>query len=178
MISGYINTDNAKSNMAAKIKKLILGFVGVVLTTSAGISIAQETPLTPPIGIRVVEAKDIPGLVERGAILVDARKTVEYVDGTIKGAISVPYDPERSIKDVSFDPREDKINLGKIPDKLKDYIVFCNAGSCWRSYKAVVVMMNEGYRNVYWYRGGIPDWKAKKLPIESQRPQIDSNFGR
>jgi rhodanese-related sulfurtransferase len=28
------------------------------------------------------------------------------------------------------------------------------------------VMAKAGYKNVHWYRNGVPDWKARKLPME------------
>jgi len=27
-------------------------------------------------------------------------------------------------------------------------------------------MAKAGYKNVHWYRNGVPDWKARKLPME------------
>ena len=80
--------------------------------------------------------------------------------------MSVPYDPEKSTKDVGFDSKLDKFDMSKIADKGAKYVIFCNAGSCWKSYKAAVVMAANGYTNVFWYREGVPDWKARKLPME------------
>jgi rhodanese-related sulfurtransferase len=78
----------------------------------------------------------------------------------------VPYDPEKSAKDAKFDASQDKFDMAKIADKNKDYVLFCNSGTCWKSYKAAVVMAKAGYKNVHWYRNGFPDWKTRKLPTE------------
>ena len=51
-------------------------------------------------------------------------------------------------------------------DKNAPLIFACNGGECWKSYKASVWAANQGYRNVYWFRGGFPEWKAKDLPME------------
>ncbi|KJU86804.1 rhodanese domain protein, partial [Candidatus Magnetobacterium bavaricum] len=80
-----------------------------------------------------MDADQLQKLQASGAILVDARKAAEYVDGSIKGAISVPYDPEVSAKDIHFDSSVDKYDLSKIADKDKIYVVFCNASTCWKS---------------------------------------------
>jgi rhodanese-related sulfurtransferase len=147
-------------------KRLFLNAAGLAFFAAAGGALAQETPTAAPAGVKLVEAKDVQALQAKGAVLIDTRKANEYADGTIKGAISVPYDPEKSAKDAGFDAAQDKYDMGKIADKAKDYVVFCNSGTCWKSYKAAVVMAKAGYKNVHWYRNGVPDWKARKLPME------------
>ena len=127
---------------------------------------AGETPTEAPKGVTIVDAKKAQELQAGGAMLVDTRKASEYGEGSIKGAVSIPYDPEKSTKDVGFDSKLDKFDLAKFPDKNAKLVIFCNAGSCWKSYKAAVVLAANGYKNVYWYREGVPDWKARKLPME------------
>lgn len=132
----------------------------------AGSVMASETPTTAPAGVKLVDAKAVQDMQAKGALIIDTRKAAEYGEGTIAGAKSVPYDPEKSAKDVSFDSAQDKFDMGKLPDKNANIVVFCNAGSCWKSYKAAVVLAKNGYKNVFWYREGVPDWKARKLPME------------
>lgn len=146
--------------------KYLLAAASIGLLSSSGVALAQETPAAAPAGVKLVEAAAVQALQAKGAVLIDTRRANEYADGTIKGAISVPYDPEKSAKDVGFDAGQDKYDMSKIADKNKDYVVFCNSGTCWKSYKAAVVMAKAGYKNVHWYRNGVPDWKARKLPME------------
>ena len=127
---------------------------------------ATDTPAEAPKGVTLVDAKKVQELQAAGATIVDTRKASEFGEGSIKGAISVPYDPEKSVKAVGFDPKMDKFDLSKLADKNAKIVVFCNAGSCWKSYKAAVVLADNGYKNVSWYREGVPDWKARKLPME------------
>lgn len=127
---------------------------------------AAETPAAAPAGVKLVDAKQVQDLQAKGAILVDTRKASEFGEGSIKGAISVPYDPEKSAKAAEFDSSQDKYDMSKIADKNATYVVFCNSGTCFKSYKAAVVMAKNGYKNVNWYRAGVPDWKARKLPME------------
>lgn len=148
------------------VKQGFVTFVSSLFLVAAGSALAQETPAAAPAGVKLVEAKAVQDLQAKGAVLIDTRKASEFAEATIKGAISVPYDPEKSAKDVSFNAAEDKYDMGKIADKNKDYVVFCNSGTCWKSYKAAVVMAKAGYKNVHWYRNGVPDWKARKLPME------------
>lgn len=127
---------------------------------------AQETPAQPPAGVKLVEAAEVQALQGKGAMLVDTRASAEFAEMTIKGAISVPYNPEKSAKAVGFDPKDDKFDLGKLANKDAHIVLFCNSGTCWKSYKGAVALAKAGYKNVYWYRNGMPDWKARKLPTE------------
>ncbi|MBK9020815.1 MAG: rhodanese-like domain-containing protein [Sulfuritalea sp.] len=147
-------------------KHTLLLAAGIGLITATNIVLAQETPAAAPAGVKLIDAPAVQALQGKGAVLIDTRKASEFSDGTIKGAISVPYDPEKSAKDAKFDSSQDKFDMAKIADKNKDYVLFCNSGTCWKSYKAAVVMAKSGYKNVHWYRSGFPDWKSRKLPTE------------
>lgn len=146
--------------------KLSLCFSLCLLAANVWAAAPGETPETAPAGVKLVDAKQVQDLHAKGAVIVDTRKAAEYGEGSIKGAISVPYDPEKSAKDVNFDATQDKFDMSKLADKNANIVVFCNSGSCWKSYKAAVVLAKNGYKNVNWYRNGFPDWKARKLPIE------------
>ena len=148
------------------IKHLLLSLAGLCFMAAGTAALAQETPKTAPAGVKLVEAKDVVDLQKAGAVLVDTRKASEFGEGTLKGAVSIPYDPEKSAKDANFDASQDKFNLAKLADKNAVIVVFCNSGTCWKSYKAAAVLAKNGYKNVNWYRNGFPDWKAHKLPID------------
>jgi rhodanese-related sulfurtransferase len=151
-----------------KITRMLSATLFASLTfIAAGPAAAQETPNTAPKGATLVDAKKVQELQGKGAKIVDTRKASEFGEGSIKGAISVPYDPEKSAKAADFDPKADKFDFaGKLADKAASIVVFCNSGTCWKSYKAARVLADNGYKNVFWYRDGFPDWKARKLPIE------------
>lgn len=139
---------------------------GLVAAGAAYAADAPETPAAAPAGVKLVDAKAVQDLQGKGATIVDTRKASEFGEGSIKGAISVPYDPEKSVKAADFDSSQDKFDMGKLKDKDAVIVVFCNSGTCWKSYKAAVVLAKNGYKHINWYRDGFPDWKARKLPIE------------
>ncbi len=145
--------------------RFIRFLLAATVIVSASVA-AQETPNQAPAGVKLIEAAEVQSLQAKGAILVDTRASAEFGESTIKGAVSVPYNPEKSAKAVGFDPKEDKFELGKLSNKDAHIVVFCNSGTCWKSYKAAVMLAKAGYKNVYWYRNGMPDWKARKLPLD------------
>jgi rhodanese-related sulfurtransferase len=135
---------------------------------SAGVAmpaLAVETPASLA-GVTVVSAEEAKKLQDGGAPMIDARVAAEYAEKTIKGAKSVPY-KEKSAKAADFDASKDKFDLSKLPsDKAAPIVFFCNAGECWKSYKASVVAQKAGYTKIYWLRGGVPEWTAKGLPTQ------------
>jgi rhodanese-related sulfurtransferase len=129
---------------------------------------AAVQPVTPSSlpGVTVVSAEQARALAFKGALIVDARVANEYVERKIKGAINIPY-KEKSAKSPDFDASLDKFDLSKLPpDRNTPVIFYCNAGECWKSYKASKVTVKAGYKKVYWLRGGIPEWRDKGFPVE------------
>jgi len=78
----------------------------------------------------------------------------------------VPY-KEKSAKDVTFDATQDQFDPSKLPtDKAAPIVFFCNAGECWKSYKASVVAMKADHTKINWFRGGVPEWLKAGLPTQ------------
>jgi rhodanese-related sulfurtransferase len=137
----------------------------LLLAGAAGVALASETPATLA-GVTVVSADQARKLVEGGVPIVDTRVANEYAQEHIKGARSVPY-KEKSAKDVKFDPKEDSFDVARLPAaKTAPLIFYCNAGECWKSYKASKVALEAGYTRIHWLRGGIPEWKSRGYPVE------------
>lgn len=126
---------------------------------------AAETPASLP-GVKTVSAEEVKKLLDGGVPVIDTRVAAEYAEKSIKGAKSVPY-KEKSAKAPDFDASQDQFDLGKLPaDKAAPMVLFCNAGECWKSYKAAVVASKAGYTKINWFRGGMPEWTAKGLPTQ------------
>lgn len=144
---------------------LVLASALVLGCGFAGGAWAQETPTTLA-GVKVVTAEQAKQMQDRGVPIFDTRVASEYAEKTVKGAKSVPY-REKSAKNVKFDRSLDHFDLSKLPaDKNAPFVLFCNAGECWKSYKASVVARDAGYKQIYWMRGGMPEWSAKGLPTQ------------
>ncbi len=117
-------------------------------------------------GATVVDAAKAKSLIDSGVMAIDARVANEYAESHIKGAINIPY-KEKSAKAVDFDAKQDSIDLSKFPpNKNTPMVIYCNGPECWKSYKASTAAIKAGHKTVYWFRGGIPEWKAKGYPTE------------
>ena len=131
-------------------------------------SMLNTTPTTLP-GAKIISANEAKALIGKGVPVYDVRVKDEYHNGRVPGAISVPYQ-EGSAKEVDFDPGDDKFDLNKLPkDKNAALMMYCDGTICWKSYKSAVMAVKAGWKNVYWFRGGFPEWKESKMPIETSK---------
>lgn len=129
----------------------------------------NDTPLVLD-GAIVASAAQVKALQASGVPIIDTRVESEYNTEHISGAINVTYF-EKSAKSAIFSPHHDKFDLSKLPsNKNNDLVIYCNAGACWRSYKASVAAIKAGYKKVYWFRGGMPEWTEKGYPTEASFP--------
>lgn len=146
--------------------KLVLNAATKADFKSVG-SMLNTTPTVLP-GAKVISASEANALIAKGMPVYDVRVEDEYRNAHIPGAHSVPY-KEGSAKEVDFEPADDRFALNKLPkDKNAAFMMYCDGTICWKSYKSAVMAINAGWKNVYWFRGGFPEWKQAGLPVESE----------
>jgi rhodanese-related sulfurtransferase len=129
-------------------------------------AVAQLGTFTPTQlpGATVVTAVQVQQLIAKGAVVVDTRNEKEYRSKQIQGAVFVPYH-EKSLKDVAYESTLDDFSgLAKL-DPAKPTIFHCNGAECWKSYKASRAALAKGFKQVYWFRGGLPEWEAAGLQV-------------
>ncbi|MEJ5988369.1 rhodanese-like domain-containing protein [Ramlibacter sp. PS3R-8] len=123
------------------------------------------TPRALP-GATVVDAPKVAQLLQAGATYVDTRTEVEFKAGQVPGAILVPYH-EKSAKDADFDASQDKFEVERLgADRNAELVFACNGPECWKSFKASQAAMKAGYRRVYWFRGGFPEWRSSGMKFD------------
>lgn len=142
----------------------VIGGAALLALSSVSASAIEETPHAIPGGTYVTtpQAKE---QYDKGALFVDSRVAAEFAEQHVKGAVNVVY-KEKHGRVSKIDP-EDSIAMDKLPtDKDKAMVFYCNGSPCWRGYKAATAAIKAGYKKVYWYRDGLPAWKAAGHPIE------------
>lgn len=122
------------------------------------------TPEVLP-GVTIPTAEQVKKLMAEGAPLFDVRPQAQYREAHIPGAVNVPYQMN-SPKEVEYDDAVDAFDLAKLPkDKNTAMIFQCNGAECWYSYKAARYMVKRGYTKIFWFRTGLPAWKASGYPV-------------
>ena len=122
------------------------------------------TPRQLP-GATVVDAAAAARLMGEGAIYFDTRTEAEFKATHVPNARLLPY-VEKSLKDTDYDAKLDGFDLTKLPaDKAAPVIFACNGAECWKSYKASHAAIRAGHAKVYWFRGGLPEWRAAERAV-------------
>jgi rhodanese-related sulfurtransferase/ABC-type phosphate/phosphonate transport system substrate-binding protein len=121
------------------------------------------TPAQLP-GVKLVSAHEASQLMKQGVVMVDVRSAKEFNARRIAGAVLAPY-LEKSQKDTAYDPAQDDFSALAKLDKSRPHIFACNGAECWKSYKASRAAVGQGFKTVYWLRGGLPEWDGMGLPV-------------
>ena len=96
---------------------------------------------------------------------IDQKKTFVLLDNRVPA----DFEKERIVGAKRLSP-DDMLEKGlkaaeALGLKKTDIIVnYCNGVKCWRSSGAIVLLQDAGYKNLYWFRDGIPDWIKKGYP--------------
>ena len=122
--------------------------------------------MIPAPGVTTIGELEVLEFLRTGTgVLVDGRIRTEYEEGTIPGAISVPYTEAADRLggvggEVDFDGW---ICEGDIPNG----VLFCNGPWCGQSPTAARRMIEAGYpaENIYYYRGGMQNWNMLGLTV-------------
>jgi len=87
-------------------------------------------------------------------VIIDSRISSDRTQGYIDGSTSLP------------DTETNCVSLLQIIDKKDTATVFyCNGPKCRRSDRAVEIAIECNYSNIYWFRGGLEEWKKKNYLI-------------
>jgi rhodanese-related sulfurtransferase len=140
---------------------LVQALVTVSFLSHAAALIADDVPTPTTLnGGKVISADEVKSLIGKAAFF-DMRKAVSYGKGHLPGAKPLPYD-QKSAKSENFDASQDKFDMTQFPaDKSAALVIYSDGPTGWKSYKAAVIAIRNGYSNVMWFRGGTAEWEAK-----------------
>lgn len=130
-------------------------YVGLLLWTAVAGAGNQQAPDILP-GTTVVDSLWVKQQLDAGKPLsiIDARIDSEFHEGHLPGAVN--------IFDGDFDAKRHLL------PQQKDHplLFYCNGPKCRKSYESAKRALAGGYKNVYWFRGGIPEWTRQGFPLE------------
>lgn len=128
-----------------------------VLFVLSNNALAKEETPTSLTGATVVTAEKVIALFDEldELIIVDSRKNSDRIKGFIPDSLHL----------ANTETNAD--SLAKIiATKATPVVFYCNGITCKRSYEAAQIAIKLGYSEVYWFRGGIAEWRANSFPVE------------
>jgi rhodanese-related sulfurtransferase len=138
-------------------RALLLGVIMLAGVSAAGEYLSPDTLE----GATTIDAEQLIALVveHQDTVLIDSRIGTDRADGYIEGSVHL------------VDSKTDCESLARlIGMRTTPVIFYCNGVRCDRSGRAVGIAVACGYRNVYWFRGGIEEWRAKEFPLIQDVP--------
>ena len=137
------------SNSKEVLLWVLLGVIAIGLTVAGGCSSSQnKTGDISPEEALVLIQKNQPS---QNLIIIDVRTAEEFAGGHLEKAINIDF--------YASTFREE---LSKL-DRDKTYLIYCHSGA--RSSRALAIMEELNFREVYNISGGITAWQAAGLPM-------------
>lgn len=135
-------------------RSIALQIFFIVLMSPALKAADEEIPDTIS-GTKTINAEELIDLATEteSLILIDARLRSDHKQGFIEGSINLPNTLTScaSLKEFTN-------------DESQPLLFYCNGPKCERSTHAVQIAQSCGYQNIYWFRGGMDEWKKKHYP--------------
>lgn len=131
----------------------------VFFLLTSTICVAENLPFRKDYpGVNVVELEDLKSGYDNGSfIIVDVRSDLEYDVIRVKGAYHIDLSQAGFIEHLQTLAQQ-------YPDRK--IAVYCNGGTCLKSYKATMDAAEAGMKNVYAFDAGISAW-SNAYPAET-----------
>ncbi len=124
-------------------------FIIMLLALRVGAADTDELP------VPVLSAPEVRAQLARdpGTLLINTLSRIEFEQQRIPGSINIPA-PEVATTPL-LDPADASVK-----------IFYCMGVKCAYSRHAVALALKRGLSNVFWFRGGIPEWRQFDYPVE------------
>lgn len=129
-----------------------------------------ETPTSIPGG-KVIATQALAQRLQRGQgsmLLLHAFGGAEHLPGAIAVA---PASQGGGFDDQVQREFGRYLQQATAGDLQRTLVFYCAGVHCWGSYNAALRAIRMGYRDVYWYRGGIEAWRQAGLPLRTAGAQ-------
>lgn len=128
-------------------------------------------PMTPAEGVTTIgELELLEFLQDPEAVVIDGRIRPEFEEGTIPGAVSVPYtEAADRLGELGCEIDFDGWLCGEDSPRVA---LFCNGPWCGQSPTAARRMIEAGYpaEKIHYYRGGMQVWRMLGLTVVPGEP--------
>lgn len=106
-------------------------------------------------GIKIIGGQELKKWMDekKKYVLIDNRNKEQFDKEHINGAVLITVD--------------ELIQNPKLSDKLDKntpLVLYCNGVKCWRSPAAALLYQSLGFKEVYWFRNGLPEWIKLDYP--------------
>lgn len=128
-----------------------IGWVIILLLVSSVVCTAEDLPFRKDYpDVNVVELAELKAGYDNDTfMIVDVRSNLEYDVIRVKGAFHVDLSKAGFVENL-------QALASQYPDKK--IALYCNGGTCLKSYKATMDATEAGLKNVYAFDAGIPAW--------------------
>jgi len=120
------------------------------------VGVVTPAPEADERAVTVQAVDEARGLWETGSVFLDARNAASYLEGHIKGAVSLSV--------YEFDALFfDFIDAYPFETSL---VTYCSGRLCDESHRLASMLRETGYTHVRIFADGLPAWVAAGLPVE------------
>ena len=145
------NIGTASKGLFASLAILTFFATGTVFAASTSYRAPEQAP-----GATTVTVDEAKWLHDDGAVFIDVRNPRFFANRHIPGAHHL------DMKNVFTQE-----SLAAVADKDEPIVIYASSERCGRAYRGAKLAASWGYKEVYYFRGGIVDWKSVEFPIKS-----------
>jgi len=148
-----------QKNMSTSLKRIATIVTTLIMLTVATTGLAASSGYRSPeqaAGATTVSADEAKWLFDDGAVFIDVRNPRYFARRHIPGAHHL------DMKDAFTEEA-----LAAVAEKDQPIVIYASGIRCGRAHKGSRLAASWGYKKVYYFRGGIIDWKVVKFPIVS-----------
>ena len=130
-------------------------FISSLLLASSMVQAEKHVSPETVDGATTVSTTEAKTLFDQGAVFLDVRSGQDWEAGRIPGSRHLELKKEFN--------QESLLEIAQPDQKL---VIYCNSTGCMRSSQACQKAVEWGYKQVYYYRLGYPDWQNEGYAIE------------
>jgi rhodanese-related sulfurtransferase len=161
-ISNLARTDGAKLEWVGNFGPAgssLIPFPAKTTTPPAADPLSEAPHKDPGMIYLTIDGDIATRLHKAGAVFLDARRSEAYKAGHIAGARSIAvWEPDTDAKIAALPGA--KVPLDSV------IVIYCSGANCTDSERLAQRMALSGFRNLYVYRQGLPDWESRRGPVD------------